>query len=90
MEKIDTNSQRVIDKKILELKKNPKKGKPLFNIYPHLYELYSKSYRIYYLVQHKEIRVILIAYEHKNNQQKILNSIKKDKTIIDNILKEIF
>ena len=86
--KIDTNTQKIIDKKILRLKDNPIQWKPLFNIYPHLYELYADSYRIYYLVQHNEIRIILIAYEHKDEQQKFLNSIKKDKNSIVKVLEE--
>ena len=64
---IDKSQQKIIDKKILELEENPKKGKPLFSISPNLYELYANSYRIYYLILHKEIRIILLAYEHKNN-----------------------
>ena len=87
--KVDITQQRIIDKKILGLETNPTKGKPLFNIYPHLYELYAGSYRIYYLVQHNEVRIVIIAYEHKDVQQKFLNSIKTDKKIIDHILKEI-
>jgi mRNA-degrading endonuclease RelE of RelBE toxin-antitoxin system len=87
--KIDKSSQKTIDKKILELQKNPKKGKPLFSIHPHLYELYAKSYRIYYIIHHKEIRIVVLAYEHKNNQKKFLNTLNTDKTIIDDILKEI-
>lgn len=85
--KVDVTQQKIIDKKIQGLEKDPKKGKPLFRVYPHLYELYAGSYRIYYIVQHKEIRVVLLAYEHKDNQKKFLNSINK--TLISRILEEI-
>jgi len=75
------------DKKILKLKQDPKRmGKPLFNVCPNLYELYLQSYRIYYVVQDSEIKVLLIAIEHKDNQKKFLNKINKE--FIEKLLKE--
>ena len=87
--KVDKSQQKIVDKKILSLEDNPKRGNQLFSIYPNLYELYAGSYRIYYVVQDSEIRVVIIAYEHKDVQEKLLNSIKKDRSIIENILREI-
>ena len=87
--KVDKSQQIIVDKKILSLEENPQRGHKLFSIYPDLYELYAGSYRIYYVVQEKEVTVVIIAYEHKKVQEKLLNSIKKDNSIIDNILKEI-
>ena len=74
--KIGNSFRKQSDKKILRLKEDPRNmGKPLFNVHPNLYELYLNSYRIYYVVQDSEVRVLLIAIEHKNNQQKFLNQI---------------
>lgn len=87
--KVDLSQQKVVDKKLQTLKLNPKRGNQLFAIYPNLYELYAGSYRIYYVLQEKEIRVVVIAYSHKDEQEKWLNAIKNNHSIIDNILKEI-
>ena len=74
--KLDKSLQIEGDKKILRLKEKLS-GKPLFDVYPNLYELYLRSYRIYYLVEDNQIRIMILAIEHKNNQQKFLNQAKK-------------
>ncbi len=76
--KIGNNFRKQADKKILRLKEDPRHmGKPLFGVHSNLYELYLDSYRIYYVVQDSQVKVLLIAIEHKNNQQRFLNKINK-------------
>ena len=74
--KLDNSLRIQGDKKLQRLKEDPRNmGKPLFEVHPNLYELYLESYRIYYLVQDTKVEVLLIAIDHKNNQQKFLDGL---------------
>ena len=76
--KLDKSLQIEGDKKILRLKTNPKEiGKPL-RFFPNLYELHIRMYRIYYVIQDEEIRVLLLSVLHKDEQEKFLRSLTKD------------
>lgn len=76
--KLDKSLQIEGDKKILRLKTNPREiGKPL-RFFPNLYELYIRMYRIYYIIQEKEVRVLLLSVLHKDEQEKFLRSLTKE------------
>ena len=49
-------------------------GKSL-KFFANLFELYLRSYRIYYLVQESEKIVLVLAIEHKDEQKKYLRKI---------------
>jgi|SRR3989344_2809106 len=77
--KLDKSLQIEGDKKIRRLKENPKEiGKPL-KFFPNLYELHLRMYRIYYIVQESEIKVIVLSVEHKDEQDKYLRSLSLEK-----------
>ena len=84
--KLDKSLQIEGDKKIMRLKTNPKEiGKPL-KFFPNLYELYIQMYRIYYIIQEKEIRVLLLSVLHKDEQEKFLRNITKE--VIKRLIEE--
>lgn len=67
------------DKKLIRLKENPKEiGKPL-KFFPNLYELHLRMYRIYYVVEESEVRVLVLSVEHKDEQDKYLRSLSLEK-----------
>ncbi len=67
------------DKKLKRLIENPREiGKPL-KFFPNLYELHLRMYRIYYVVQEHEIKVLVLAVEHKDEQNKYLRDLSLDK-----------
>jgi mRNA-degrading endonuclease RelE of RelBE toxin-antitoxin system len=83
--KLDKSLQIEGDKKIRRLKINPEIGKPL-KFFPNLYELHIRMYRIYYVVQEKEIRILLLSVLHKDEQEKFLRSLTKE--VIKRIIEE--
>lgn len=84
--RLDKSLQIEGDKKILRLKTNPREiGKPL-RFFPNLYELHIRMYRIYYIIQEKEVRVLLLSVLHKDEQEKFLRSLTKE--IIKKIIEE--
>jgi mRNA-degrading endonuclease RelE of RelBE toxin-antitoxin system len=84
--KLDKSLQIEGDKKIMRLKTNPKEiGKPL-KFFPNLYELHIRMYRIYYVIQEREIKVLLLSVLHKDEQEKFLRSITKE--VIKRIIEE--
>ena len=77
--KLDKSLQIEGDKKLLRLKENPKEiGKPL-KYFPNLYELHLRAYRIYYIVQESKVKILVLAVEHKDEQDKYLRSLSLDK-----------
>lgn len=77
--KLDKSLQIEGDKKIKRLKENPKEiGKPL-KFFPNLYELHLRMYRIYYVIQESEIRVLVLSVEHKDNQDRYLRDLSLEK-----------
>ena len=67
------------DKKLKRLIENPREiGKPL-KFFPNLYELHLRMYRIYYVVQEHEIKVLVLAVEYKDEQNKYLRDLSLDK-----------
>ena len=77
--KLDRSLQIEGDKKIKRLKENPKEiGKPL-KFFPHFYELHLRMYRIYYIIQENEVKVLVLAVEHKDKQDKYLRSLSLEK-----------
>jgi len=60
------------------LKVNPKEmGKPL-RFFPNLYELHLRMYRIYYVIEDDEIRILLLSVLHKDEQDRFLRSLTKE------------
>ena len=77
--KLDKSIQIEGDKKLIRLKTNPEEiGKPL-RFFPNLYELHLRMYRIYYFVEEAEIKVLLLSVLHKDEQDKFLRSLTKEK-----------
>ena len=77
--KLDNSLQIEGDKKLKRLKENPIEiGKPL-KFFPNLYELHLRMYRIYYVVQEHEIKVLVLAVEYKDEQNKYLRDLSLDK-----------
>ena len=73
--KLDKSLQIEGDKKIKRLIEDPRgMGKPL-KFFPNLYELYLRSYRIYYVVHESEVKVLVLALEPKDEQEKFLRSL---------------
>lgn len=84
--KLDKSLQIEGDKKLKRLKEDPKKmGKPL-KFFPNLYELYLRMYRIYYVVEESEVKVLVLSIEHKDEQDRFLRQLTPEK--IRNLLKE--
>ncbi|MEK6928329.1 MAG: type II toxin-antitoxin system RelE/ParE family toxin [Nanoarchaeota archaeon] len=77
--KLDNSLQMEGDKKLKRLKENPKEiGKPL-KFFPNLYELHLRMYRIYYVIQEFEVKVLVLAVEHKDEQDKYLRNLSLEK-----------
>ena len=77
--KLDKSLQIEGDKKLKRLKENPREiGRPL-KFFPHLYELHLRMYRIYYVIQESEIKVLVLAVEHKDEQEKYLRNLSSEK-----------
>jgi mRNA-degrading endonuclease RelE of RelBE toxin-antitoxin system len=84
--KLDKSLQIEGDKKLKRLAYNPKEfGKPL-KFFPNLYELHIKMYRIYYVIQESEIKVLVLTIEHKDEQDKYLRNLSIKE--INNLLEE--
>jgi mRNA-degrading endonuclease RelE of RelBE toxin-antitoxin system len=84
--KLDNSIQVEGDKKMLQLKEHPKEiGKPL-KYFPNLFELHVKMYRIFYVVQDSKVKVLMIGMEHKDECDKFLRSLTKNK--INELLEE--
>ncbi len=78
-QKLDNSLQIEGDKKLIRLKTNPKEiGKPL-KFFPNLYELHLRMYRIYYFIEENKIKVLLLSVLHKDEQDRFLRSLTKDK-----------
>ena len=77
--KLDRSLQIQGEKKIKRLKINPRGiGKPLKYL-ANLYELHLESYRIFYVVQDFEIRILFLSVEHKDECDKYLRQLTSDK-----------
>lgn len=84
--KLDRSLQIEGDKKLKRLKEAPKEiGKPL-RFLPNLYELRLRMYRIYYVIQESEIKVLVLSVQHKDEQEKYLKSLTLEK--IKHLLEE--
>ena len=84
--KLDNSLQIEGDKKLKRLKENPKEmGKPL-KFFPNLYELHLRMYRIYYIIQESEVKVLVLSVEHKDRQDNYLRSLTLEK--IKHLLEE--
>src|SRR3990167_2059922 len=77
--KLDKSLQIEGDKKLKRLRENPKEiGKPL-RFFPNLYELHLRMYRIYYVIQESEVKVLVLSVEHKDEQEKYLRNLTLEK-----------
>ncbi|MEK6934059.1 MAG: type II toxin-antitoxin system RelE/ParE family toxin [Nanoarchaeota archaeon] len=73
--KLDKSLQIEGDKKLKRLKDNPKDiGKPL-KFLPKLYELHLQSYRIYYIFDDMNNKVLVLAISYKDEQDKFLRRL---------------
>lgn len=77
--KLDKSIRDEADKKLKQLKINPKEvGKPL-KYFANLFELHVRMYRIFYVVEESQIKVLVLALEHKDNTDKYLRQLDKEK-----------
>jgi len=68
-EKIKDNTlKEKIIKQILKLKENPKFGKPMMYARKGTRELYVSPYRISYVYDSKQDKIIFLDVYHKDNQ----------------------
>ena len=80
--KLDKSIRVEAEKKILKLKEFPREiGKPL-KYFSNLYELHIQMYRIFYVIEELKIKVLVLAIEHKDETDKYLKQLNKNK---DNI-----
>ena len=76
--KLDKSIRDEADKKLRQLKINPKEvGKPL-KYFANLFELHVRMYRIFYVVEESQIKVLVLALEHKDNTDKYLRQLDKE------------
>ncbi|MBS3079453.1 type II toxin-antitoxin system RelE/ParE family toxin [Candidatus Pacearchaeota archaeon] len=76
--KLDNSIQVEADKKLKQLKINPKEvGKPL-KYFANLFELHVRMYRIFYVVEESQVKVLVLALEHKDNTDKYLRQLDKE------------
>jgi len=58
-------------------------GKPLGRLgssfFPNLYELHLRMYRIYYVIQENEIKILVLSVEHKDEQERYLRDLTLEK-----------
>jgi len=77
--KLDRSLQIEGDKKLVRLKQDPfSLGKPL-RYFPNLFEFYLGSYRIYYVVEEKETKILVLTLKHKDEQDKFLRQLTLEK-----------
>ena len=77
--KLDKSLQIEGDKKLKRLKENPREiGRPL-KFFPNLYELHLRMYQIYYVIQESEVKILVLAVEHKDEQEKYLRNLTLEK-----------
>ena len=77
--KLDKSLQIEGDKKLKRLRENPREiGKPL-KFFPNLYELHLRMYRIYYVIQENEIKILVLSVEHKDEQERYLRDLTLEK-----------
>jgi mRNA-degrading endonuclease RelE of RelBE toxin-antitoxin system len=75
--KLDKSIRDEADKKLKQLKINPQEvGKPL-KYFANLFELHVRMYRIFYVVEEYQIKVLVLALEHKDNTDKYLRQLDK-------------
>jgi len=73
--KLDNSIQVEGEKKIKQLKQNPRGvGKPL-KYFSNLFELHTRMYRIFYVVEEHRLRVLLLSIEHKDETDRYLKSL---------------
>lgn len=77
--KLDNSLQIEGKKKIKRLKEHPREiGKPLKYL-SNLFELHLRMYRIFYVVEDYQVRVLLLSIEHKDECDKYLKQLTTDK-----------
>mgnify|MGYP001594463774 FL=1 len=77
--KLDKSLQIEGDKKLLKLKSNPFEFGKQLKFFPNLYELYLRIYIIFYVIEESQIKVLLLSVLHKDEQDKFLRSLTKDR-----------
>src|SRR3989338_8968976 len=75
--KLDKSIRDEAEKKILKLKTSPSEiGKPL-KYFSNLFELHVRMYRIFYLVEESQVKVLILSIEHKDETYKYLRELSK-------------
>ena len=76
--KLDNSIRLEAEKKLKQLRENPREvGKPL-KYFQNLYELHVRMYRIFYVVEESKVKVLVLAIEHKDETKKYLRKLSKE------------
>lgn len=77
-DKLDNSIKIEAEKKLKRLKENPHEfGKPL-KYFSNLYELHVRMYRIFYVIEEAQIKILVLAIEHKDNTDRYLKRLTKE------------
>jgi|GEM_PF-1577281 len=77
-DKLDKSIKNEAEKKLLKLKESPREiGKPL-KYFPNLFELHVRMYRIFYVIEENQVKVLVLAIEHKDETDKYLRQLDKE------------
>lgn len=67
LKKLDKNIQRMLFKKIKQLSKNPRLGKPLLGNLSGLWRLRVYKYRIIYQIKNEELIIMILNISHRKD-----------------------
>ncbi len=67
LKKLDKNIQRMLFRKIKQLPKNPRLGKPLLGNLSGLWRLRVYKYRIIYQIKNEELIIMILNISHRKN-----------------------
>jgi len=84
-EKLDNSIQQQTWKKIERLKENPEIGKHLH--YLNLWELHVQMFRVFYIIDNNQIRILLLSIKHKDECDKYVRGldISKIKQLLNDV-----
>jgi len=73
--------------RIRKLEENPYIGKPLGHI--DLRELKADKFRIYFMIYKEKVLVLLVGVSDKKQQQMAIDTIKRNKHLLDEFVKNL-
>ncbi len=84
-DKLDKSLKNQAWKKIIRLKENPEMGKHLRHL--NLWELKVQMFRIFYVFDNNQIRVLLLSVKHKDEADKYVRglSLEEIKRLLNDV-----